>query len=280
MSGLATFVRQSWLAIAVLLSFSSAIAETITVGGVGSLSPLIHILADDFQKQHPGITVNLIHPPVGTAGSIRALSAGKLDIALAGRALKANEGVTAVGKPWLITPLVLATNGGKIKNGLDNSEIVGIYSGQRRKWDDGSPIRLVLRGADETETKVLRTLAPEVNAAIDQTLKRQDLPFAENDLDALAALSKIRGSLGTTTLGLIKIDGKSLSALPINGQVATLANLQKGNYPLSRHYYLVTNPASSTATGTFLTYLTSAAALRIAARYEYGPLTALETSKQ
>ena len=55
---------------------SPALAETITLGGVGSMTPLLKKLGEDYKKRNPAIDVVVMHPPIGTAGGIRALAAG------------------------------------------------------------------------------------------------------------------------------------------------------------------------------------------------------------
>ena len=243
--------------------------ETVTVGGVGSLSPLIRQLAADYQARTPGIDVIVVDPPLGTSGGMRALAAGKVDLVLSGRMPKADE--PAQGKPWLRTPLVLASNGGK-RAGLTRADIAEIYAGSKLTWDDQQTIRLILRGETETETRDLRSVSPAIDAAYAQALKRTGLPVAENDLDALDTLQRIKGSLGTTTLGLLKAHGSPLTAFPIDGVAPSAKNLEAGRYTLQRNYFLVTGTRASPATLAFVKWLNAPAALAKARGLEYLPL--------
>ena len=258
---------------AVLASFlvagicTPALAETITLGGVGSMTPLLKILGEEYKKRNPTIDVVVMHPPIGTAGGIRALAAGKLDIALSGRSLKPGEVGQAYA--WLQTPLILATNGGKTK-GLTTKDVADIFAGRKTTWDGGAQIRVVMRGVAETETAALRSISPEVDAAVAEALKRTDLPIAENDLDAMEVLNRISGSVGTATLGLIKADKSRLTVLSIDGKVPSVKALESGAYPWKRDYFLVTTPAIKPAAVSFLNYLRSAPALKLARDLEYG----------
>jgi phosphate transport system substrate-binding protein len=244
----------------------SALAETITVGGVGSMTPLLKKLGEEYKKRNPSVDVVVMHPPIGTAGGIRALAGGKLDIALSGRNLKPGE----VGQayPWLQTPLILATNGGKTK-GLTSKDIADIYAGRKTTWDGGAQVRVVMRGVAETETAALRSISPEVDVAVSEALKRTDLPIAENDLDAMEVLTRISGSIGTATLGLVKADHSRLTVLSIDGKVPSVKALESGAYPWKRDYFLVTTPAIKPAAVSFLNYLRSAPALKLAREFEY-----------
>ena len=213
-----------------LLPLTVLQAETITVGGVGGLTPLMQKLAEAFMQKNPAHTVTVMTPPLGTGGGIRALNDGRIDLAMSGRPLKAGENGRSI--PWLQTPLVLATQGGVLAKGLDEQTIADIYAGRRTQWDNGKPVRLVLRGAEETELKILRFLSREVDVAVGTALKRTDLPVGENDLEALALLARINGSIGTTTLGLLRAQGEQIKPLSLNGVSPSLENMNKKNYPL------------------------------------------------
>lgn len=243
-------------------------AETIMVGGPGSLTPLVKLLGAEYMKKNPGTEVSVVHPPLGTGGSLKALSAGHIDIALIGRLDKPDEETHP--RPWLQTPVVLVTNDGK-SNGLTSSEIADIYGGRRTKWDDGHPIRLVLRGEYESETKSFRTLSPAVDTAVGEALRRPGFALAENDLVAVELLSRISGSLGTTSLGLLKTTHSRLTLLPIDGVLPSAKAAEAGSYRLQRQYYLVLSSAPRPAATAFAQWLLSPVALAVARRFEYLP---------
>lgn len=264
--GLASRCFYASMCLLSLLISGAALAETITVGGVGSLSPLLGILGEAFSRQTPGVRVVVIHPPLGSSGGMRALAAGKVDIALTGRVLKPEE--AGIAKPWLQTPLVVATSGGKTK-GLSRAQLADIYAGRKTAWDDGRPVRLVLRGAHESETQSLRSMTPEIDAAVGEALKRPDLPVAENDIEAIKMIAQIYGSFGTTTLGLINTESIRLDVVPIDGIKPSTKALIDGSYPWRRIYHLVSRPTQTPATTAFLSYLNSPAALALARKFEY-----------
>lgn len=244
-------------------------AETITLAGVGSLAPLVRQLGDAFEKAHPGHSVVVWHPPLGSAGGIRALSDNKIDIALLGRPLKAGE--TGQSIAWLMTPLVLATQGGQLAKGLDGKVLADIFARRRTAWDNGKPIRLVMRGVRDNETQLLGSLSSELAESLESVSKRSDFPLAENDLTALESLERIAGSFGTTTLGLLKVQRSHLHVFSLNGERPSLQSVQKGRYPLARQYFLVSHPEPRPLVAAFLRYVQSPAALKLAAHYEYGP---------
>jgi phosphate transport system substrate-binding protein len=260
-------LKISLLALAALLA-GHVSAETLTISGVGSMTPLAKRLATEYTRLNPGVEVKVINPPLGSSGGLRAMASGKVDIVLAGRPPKANE--TGHAQPWLRTPLVLATNGGR-SQGLTQAQIADVYAGRKTTWDDQQAIRLVMRGEYESETATLRKLSPKVDAAVAQALQRNDLPIAENDLDALENLIKIPGSLGTTSLGLIKASAAKLTLLPIDGVAPNTKNMENGRYPLVRQFLLVTSPTMRPAVAALSAWLQSPTALAIARELDYLP---------
>ena len=261
------FIYRYLLLLCSLLTAGSLNAETITVGGVGGMAPLMQKLADRFVQQHPAHNVTILHPPLGSGGGIRALAGGRIDIAMSGRPLK--EGEKGQSIPWLKTPLVLASQEGVLTNGLDSKLIADIYAGRKTQWDNGLPMRLVIRGPEETEIKMLRAHTKDIEEAISVALKRTDLPVGVNDLDALALLRQIKGSIGTTTLGLLRTQGEKLKVFPLNGHQPSLDNLLKGHYPLARDYFLITPAELKPAAAAFVAFLQSAAAQKLARQYDY-----------
>jgi phosphate transport system substrate-binding protein len=183
-----------------------------------------------------------------------------------GRELKADESGQTIA--WVRTPLVVATAGGQSK-GLTQRQLADMYSGKKVAWDNGKQVRLVMRGASESETTTLRAMSPEIDAAVGAALKRSDLPVAENDLEALDTLSRIPGSLGTTTLGLITAQGVRIDALSIDGISPTVKSLESGTYPWFRQYYLVHRANPAPAVAAFLAYLQSPPALAAARKLDY-----------
>lgn len=234
-------------------------ATTLRIGGVGSVTPILKRLATTYEQQHPGVQVQVVGPPLGSSGSVRALAAGKLEVAVTGRVLSSQE--RGYATPWVRTPLVLATSHLKA-TGLSLQQVADAYGGRMSTWPDGQPLRLVLRSAFESETFQLKTLSPEVAQAVDAALQRRDLPVPDNDLAALELIARLNGSLGSSSLGLMLSTQAKVRALRIEGREPTLAHLLSGAYPWSRTYHLVQPAQPSEAVRRWVEFLRSDAALR------------------
>lgn len=265
---MANFLKRWGLGCGLALWASLAGAQTLTVGGVGSLTPLLQDLVAQYHKQHPQVVVQIVDPPMGSSGALRALAAGKLDLALSGRVLKDTE--RGAPRPWVQTPLVLATSDAPVKS-LDTATITRIYAGEVHTWSNGTPLRLILRGAFESETLMLRRLSPALDAAVMGALQRRDAPVADNDLEALALIGKISGSLGSTSLGLVLSTQSPVHVIALNGRVPSAEALASGEYPWSRPYYLVLPAEVSPALRDFVTFLMSEATMKRVRQMGYIP---------
>jgi phosphate transport system substrate-binding protein len=257
--------RHACLSLILMLIPGFCPAETITVGGVGSLAPLLKILGERYARKNPGVEIVFADPVPGDV--MQALAEGQVDIALTGRALNPDEAGSP--RPWLQTPLALVTSGGKT-SGMTRAQLADIYAGRNTTWDDGKPIRLVLRAVHAAETQGLRLMSPEIDAALSLALKRADLPVANNDNDAIDMLTRTNGSLGTTTLSMA--EGAGVELVPIDGIRPSIKALANDSYPWRRIYYLVSRSIPTPATAAFFGYLSSPKALALARKFEYLPL--------
>lgn len=263
----AAFFRR-WTALLLSLSLlipATADAEAVRVGGTGSGSVLMQRLAQAYQQSHPGNEVIVIMPPLSSGGGVRALSAGKIDLAVVGRPLKAEEAaMPTLGQAfeYVKTPLVFASSMAE-KPALTHKQLVDIYAGRLVKWPDGSPIRLVLRSKSESDTLVMRSMSRDMSAAIDASYERPGMVTADNDIDTVNLLVKTPGSLGPTTLGLLRLDGRNLNVLRLDGVDASVGTMASGRYPWVKSMHLVAAAAPAAEVLNFLAFLHSDEARRL-----------------
>jgi len=238
---------------------ASARAETITVGGTGSATPLIERFASAYKSLKPDLSVKVIDPPMGSNGAVRAVLAGSVDLAFPGKPLTAEERAKG-GQDWELgrTPFLVVTSKDAPSAGFSLEQMAAIYGGKVSTWPDGSPIRLVLRSPSESDTRLLRELSPAMDAAVEAALARTGMLVAANDQENVDMLENTPGSLGATNLALLQARDRKLSAIPLNGVAPTLANLAQGSYPHAKSIYVVRGSALSPAAQGFLEFVLSA----------------------
>lgn len=258
--------RKSWfsktmlralITIAALCSTAQA-ADVVRIGGAGSgLGPL-KILAAAFEKSHPGTTIKIL-PSLGSAGGIKALLHGAIDLAISGRALKTEEqkdGAAAV--ECARTPFVFVAHQNVTKTDVTTRELEMIYNGQTTTWPDGSRIRLILRPAGDTDTGIVKAISKGMEQAVNTANARQHMIVAVTDQEAADAVAKIPGALGGSTLAQVATEVRPLRVLTLNGIAPTLATLDNGRYPLSKQLYLVTAPNTPAVALQFVQFVRSA----------------------
>lgn len=258
----------------ILIAFAavSTSAETVRISGVGLSAPLMQRLADVFQQKHPGDVVNIVQPPLGSDGALRALQAGALDLAVIGRPLKPEETlsygrVRELGR----TALGFATRDGVHASTLTARDIAAIYTGEMTRWDDGQPLRLIMRAERESDTKLVRSLSPQTHAAMDAAFKRRGLVVAHNDLDMARLLETTPGSFGPMTTGLAALLGASVRFLPLDGVVPGAKSVANGRYTLVKPLFVIEPLAPTAASQRFVVFLTSPMALAVLTAADFVP---------
>lgn len=247
---------------------------TCVVGGTGSSTPLIRLLAEEFSRTHPDIDVTIMSPPLGSAGGLRALSSGRIDLAVIAWMPKPEESAQ-LGKIFELarTPFVFATRDGQRAQGFQLADLADVYAGRFTKWPNALPVRLILRSEHDAETRVLRSMSPDIDRENRNALRRKGMVIAENDLDAIDLIERIEGSLGTTTLGLVKAQKRRVQLIAINRVVPTAAALENGAYPWHKTLYVAAPKTPSPAALKFMEFVRSPEARDIMRHIEYLPAT-------
>lgn len=262
-------------ALCLILSLSvSARAGELIVAGTGSSGPLVQILFDAYRKQAPEHTLRLIAPPLGTNGALRALEQGRVHLVMVGRPLAQAE-FAKFGQHFHLadTPFVMASRDGLRRGGFSLDDLAKVYAGTLVKWDDGAPIRLVLRGAFESDTLLLKEMSTPLAEALETSKHRPGMAGAVNDLETVSVLAAVKGSLGPTTLGLLTTMNVRLHLFSLNGAAPTIANLKTGKYPWHKRLTVVLPQRPSPEATAFAGFLRSATARDLLLRNDYLPLT-------
>jgi len=241
--------RHYWAALSLVLAAVGGLAarpvlagENLTIGGSGSTLGAMKILGVAFEKLNPGVTV-VVLPSIGTTGGIKGVSAGVIDIGLAGRRLSDEEQKFGLDvTEFAATAVVLAIKADSSLSGLSKSELIGILGGESIIGPHGQRLRPILRTAREPENIVARRAFPELGAAIERGPSRSDAVVALTAQEAADLIERIPGAIGLSTLSLIRSEKRHMKALSIDGVAPNATNVASGAYPLVIGQYLVTRP--------------------------------------
>lgn len=232
------------LALLLLAPASSRAAEVLRIGGTGAALGTFRALSAEFAKVHPGFRAE-IPASLGSGGGVRALKDGQLDLALSARPLKGKERDEHIALlEYGRTPFVFAVAEASPIRSLRLDEVVAIYAGQLTRWPDGSRIRIVTRPQNDSNTVILRSLAPGMAKAMDKAFDRQGMILADTDQENATLIETLPGAFGACTLAQIRSERRKLRALALDGVSPSPETLADGQYPYGQSLYLVaTEPA-------------------------------------
>ena len=254
------------MALALLLGFSGgATAEEFKVGGTGAALGTMQRLAEEFTARNPDIRVTTV-PSLGSGGSIKAVVAGAIGLAVTSRPMNESERkLGAVEMEYARTPFVFAVSTRSGLNAITSGELADIYAGKMVTWADGSPVRIVLRPVSDIDTEMVRNISPAIRRGIMAAEARPGVQFSVNDQDAANDLERIPGSIGPSSLALIVSEKRALRALKLDGMEPTPRNAASGAYPYYKRLFLVTGTKRSAAVERFVAFVQSPAGRKILA---------------
>jgi len=234
-------------------SLDPAAADMLKIGGTGSVSGALSMIGPALEAA-TGITLQVV-PNLGSTGGNAAVVNGVLDICVAGRQLKKNEadaGLT-IGASFS-TPFGLVTPR-RGPDELKSADIAEFYQANRPTWSDGNPVLIILRPAEEADTRLLGELFPKMSEAIAHLRTRLELSVAATDQDNADLAERTKGSVVGMSLTQVITEKRNLRFVSIDGVAPSLENLENGTYPYSKNLYFVLPAKSSPAAAAFLSFI-------------------------
>jgi len=232
-------------------------AEEIRIGGTGNALGTMRLLGSAYAKLHPD-SRPIILDSIGTSGAIKAVPTGAIEIGLSSRPLKDEEAARGiVTVEYARSPTVFAVQAKSGAKSITLAEIADIYAGRMTSWPDGSRIRPIMRQPGDDNTRQVKTLSAEIEEALAAAEKREGLIYASNDQEAADKMESIPGSIGVTTIALIRSENRKLQALAIDGTEPTLENMRSGRYPMLKQFYFLLGKQYSPKVRRFLDFVKS-----------------------
>lgn len=245
----------SALLAAALLTQNAAAIELLRVGGTGAAIGMIENTGHAFAGT--GGARFVVIPGLGSSGAINALADRKLDMAVSARPLKPAERAAGLKQIAIVrTAFVLATSH-RHPNGLKTADLPALFAADKPTWDDGSPIRIILRPRSETDTALLGNMAAGMDGVVESMRRRAEVPVAPTDQDNADMAERLQGSLTGTTLAQLKTERRRLSAIPLDGIEPTFANFESGKYRFVKHLYLIARTDGPADGENYVRYLRS-----------------------
>jgi phosphate transport system substrate-binding protein len=228
--------------------------KILTIAGTGDSQFLLQKLAEDFNKAHPGIRV-VVPNSIGSTGGIRALLAGEVQLARTARPLKQSEqGQGLIAFRFADSPVAFVVH--PSVEGVDNltsAQIIGIYSGQYRRWSELGGPDAKIYPVDREVGDSSRTVLEEHLPGFRDVHSRGKIFY--NTPDAASAIASHHFTVGFLPLNIALNSG--LKVLRIDGESPLDYITSQSSYPFIVPFFLVSKGEPDGPALKFLQFLSA-----------------------
>lgn len=256
------------LALVAAMLFVSAYAshaqaqESLKLGGTGAGLGTLKLLAEAYARA--GGMPAKITPSLGSSGSIKAVAAGALDIAITSRMPdKSDAENNLIGYAFSTTPLVFAVATANPLKEITLTQAAAIFAKPQVELSPGVIAVPILRPMHETDGKLVMKMSPQMDQAYRAAHERRGMRIAATDVENVEDIERIQGAIGVTTLAQVKTESRRVRPLVLDGVAPSAENLAKGTYIHNRALHLVVRRQPSAATQAFLAFIQSDAGRQI-----------------
>lgn len=264
-----------WLFASALTSCSStedAQRTRIVLTGSSTIAPLVLEIGKRFESEHPGVRID-----VQTGGASRGVSdvrRGLSDIGMVSRTLKPEESSELQAFAIAHDGVGLIIHRDNPVQSLTDAQVVAIFTGKVENWAElggnDAPITVVNK-AEGRSTLELFLDYYQLNSADVQA----DVVIGDNE-QGIKTVAGNPHAIGYVSIGTAEFDvtvGIPIRLLPIGGVEATVENVARGGFPLSRPLNLVTRPSPSELVRAFIEYAQSEAVHDLIQEQYFVPIT-------
>jgi phosphate transport system substrate-binding protein len=276
------FGRRGALASVATVALAALVASTrqaqprqpgvLRLGGTGMALATMQQIGQAFVATRPELRVNVL-PSLGTAGGLAAVSEGAIDLSLSARTLNAAEDARGLRSlAYARTPVAFVTHLALGVTGVTLPEVARILAGGIPAWPDGTLIRLVRREPSDADWTMLRSLSPDMSAAVTTALGRPGLLTVATDQENADILERLPGSFGMMSIGQLRAEARGVMPLTLDGVAPDVGELAAGRYRLSRTLHAVWREPPMPDVATFLAFLRGAQVSELLSRLGHIPL--------
>lgn len=249
------------MGVAVLGCVSPAVADELRIGGTGAGLALSQALGDAFKQQHPGVEI-WIPESLGTSGGIKALAAGKLDLAVTARSLKAGEVENGESVALCRTPWVFFAHASRTDVGLTQADVVKLFDASLAPFSQGE-VRPLLRPANESGFIYLEKVVPGLSQAIETARQNRGAVLAMTDQEAMSMVEVGPSLVGFGAMAPVLAEQRRLRVVPLDGLDPVRLS---PDYPYWADLYMAAGPGSSALARAFLDFLATETAAEVLRR--------------
>lgn len=244
----------------------------LILGGSGSSVPLTLKLLEAYLAVRPAARLKIL-ASIGSTGGIKAAHKGKVAVGLASRPLRPMEktwGLTVV--PYASAPLVFAVHPSVPVDGVTLESLYALYEGRQRRWPGGGAVLVVMREEGDSGAELLMERYPRFKEIFPRAWQSGIWRVEYREDDAAAAIERFKGAVGWSDAGLVKLQGRNVKILSVDGVEPSAANVLSGRYTLKRELSFVHSEGVSDEVRAFLDFVKSPEGAAVIRRHGYVPL--------
>ena len=210
----------------------------LVLTGSSTVAPLALEMAKRFEKSHPRVRID-----VQTGGSSRGVAdarAGRADIGMASRSLKQSESDLFSHTIALDGITIILNKNNPIKS-LTNAQIRNIYTGKINNWlslgGTNTPITVVNKAEGRSTLELFLHHLMLKNSDI-----KASVIIGDNQ-QGIKTVSGNPGAIGYVSVGAAEFEaeyGTPIKLLPMGGVEATVEEIKRRRFPLSRPLNFIT----------------------------------------
>lgn len=209
------------------------LSGTVTLAGSTSMEKLANALSEGFMTANPGVTVSVEFN--GSSAGIEQMLAGTVEIGNASRSLKKSETAEgAVENVVAIDGIAVVVDTANTVTDITTEDLVKIYTGEIVNWSE-------LGGANQPIVVIGREAGSGTRGAFEELLEIEDMCAYAQELDStgtvMANVAATPGAIGYVSLDVVD---ETVTAVAIDGVVASEENVVAGTYTLSRPFVMAT----------------------------------------
>lgn len=209
------------------------LSGSVSMAGSTSMEKLANAVAESFMAKYPGVTVTAEF--TGSSAGVEAVTAGSVDIGNSSRALKEEEKAAGIVENIVaIDGIAVVVDPANIVTGLTKDQLISIYTGKTKNWSE-------VGGEDAPIVVVGREAGSGTRGAFEELLAIEDACVYASELDSTGAvIAKVASTPGA--IGYVSLDAidDSVTALALEGTLATADNIKAGSYFLCRPFVMAT----------------------------------------
>ena len=221
----------------------------IEIAGSTSVSPLMELLAAEYERTHPETRINI--NGTGSSDGIRAAADGTAQLGMSSRDLSPTERGQGLNEQVIaLDGIAIILHPSSPIDNLTIEQIHAVYSGEITDWSQLTPEK------SGGIAVVSREPGSGTRGAFEELINLRTLVSGGTEFDGTGAvratISRNPSAIGYISVGSVD---NSVKAVSIEGVYATAANVRNGTYRIARPFLVLSRDNLSNEGKEFLSWI-------------------------